>query len=163
MPLNTVLAADPGYDRLGLAVIARGVPKEKVLVSLCATSTKNLTVAERIAELEVQVSTLLREYKPDAIAFEKIFWSKSKKTAFGVAEVRGMLETLAGQNKLPVYQYSPQQVKLAVTGYGNSDKQAVALMVERLVDLAKRKRLDDEIDAIAVGITCLSSTRRLGI
>lgn len=163
MPLNTVLAVDPGYDRLGLAVLKRGASKEEVLISLCATSDKSLTIAERIGELEVQVSALIAEYKPEAIAFEKIFWSKSKKTAFGVAEVRGMLETLASQNRLPVFQYSPQQVKLATTGYGNSDKQAVALMVERLVDLPKVKRLDDEIDAIAVGITCLSSTRRLGV
>ncbi len=158
---SRVLAADPGYDRLGLAILIREGGKEKVLVSLCATSTKGLTLSERIAELEVQVSALMDKHEPDAVAFEKIFFNQSTSTALGVAEVRGMLETLAGQRKLPVFQYSPQEVKIAVTGYGKSDKRAVAHMVEKLVVLPQSKRLDDEMDAIAVGIACLSSTRHL--
>jgi crossover junction endodeoxyribonuclease RuvC len=158
---NLILAADPGYDRLGLAILSRDGSKEKVLMSRCATSTKGLTLSERIAELEVQVSAVLKEYAPDAIAFEKIFFNQSTSTALGVAQVRGMLQTLAGQHSLPVFEYSPQEVKIAVTGYGKAEKRAVFAMVERLVPLADRKRLDDEIDAIAVGITCLTSTRAL--
>lgn len=159
---NLILAVDPGYDRLGLAILKREGGKEVVVMSMCATSTKNTPLSSRIAELESQVSKLLTEYQPEAIAFEKIFFNQSTSTALGVAEVRGMLETLAGQRGLSVFQYSPQEIKIAVTGYGKSDKKAVAAMVLRLVILPTRPRFDDEIDAIAVGITCLSSTRRSG-
>lgn len=76
-----------------------------------------------------------------------------------VAEVRGMLTYIAARAGLPLYQYTPTEVKIAVTGYGKSDKKAVAAMVPKLIALPIRKRLDDELDAIAVGITCLASVR----
>ena len=76
-----------------------------------------------------------------------------------MAEVRGMLTYIAAARGLPLYQYTPAEVKIATTGYGASDKRAVAAMVPRLVALPAKKRLDDELDAIAVGITCLASLR----
>jgi crossover junction endodeoxyribonuclease RuvC len=165
--IQKVLAADPGYGRLGLAVLERapvgaaGGTRERVLLSVCVETEKSLSLPERIALLEKEVSSLLETYAPDAVAFEKIFFNQNTSTALGVAEVRGMLQTLAGQRGLPVFQYSPQDVKIAVTGYGKAEKKAVAAMVERLVVLEKRPRLDDEMDAIAIGIACLASTRSL--
>jgi crossover junction endodeoxyribonuclease RuvC len=66
---------------------------------------------------------------------------------------------VASKNGLPCYEYTPLQVKVAITGYGKSDKAAVAAMVPRLVTIAQKKRLDDEMDAIAIGLTCLASVR----
>lgn len=156
-----VLAFDPGYERLGIAVLMRDGTREKLIYSTCARTPKELPLADRIGLLASEVAAVITKEQPDAMAFEKIFFNQSTSTALGVAEVRGMLETLASQYTLPVFQYSPQEVKLAVTGYGKSDKRAMAQMVTRLIQLPQRKILDDEIDAIAVGITCLSSTRQL--
>jgi crossover junction endodeoxyribonuclease RuvC len=89
---------------------------------------------------------------------EKTF-EKNAKTAMQIAEVRGMLSFIASSHHLPVLEYTPLQVKSAVTGYGKSDKTAVSRMVGRLVVLPPGKRLDDELDAIAIGITCLASSR----
>ena len=80
----------------------------------------------------------------------------NKKTALGVAEARGAILAAAGSSGLPVIECSPQQVKLAVTGYGGSQKLAVAAMIPRLLVLPRKKRLDDELDAIAIGITALA-------
>lgn len=154
-----VLAVDPGYERLGLAILKRNPKKDVLLISLCARTSKELTLPERIGILSKEVVQLLNEHKPDALAMERIYFSKSRSTAMGVAEVRGMLETLAAQHGIPVFQYSPQEVKIAITGYGASDKKAIASMLPSLIELSAKKRLDDELDAIAVGITCLASTR----
>jgi crossover junction endodeoxyribonuclease RuvC len=105
------------------------------------------------------VEVLIATHKPTSVALEEVFFEKNAKTAMQIAEVRGMLTYLAAKNGLQVEQYTPLEVKVAITGYGKSDKRAVAHMVERLVVLPKRKRLDDELDAIAVGLTCLASSR----
>lgn len=157
-----VLAADPGYERLGLAILERTEKAgERVVMSTCVHTPKELSLPERIGLLANAVRAVITEHSPDSFAMERIFFNQSTSTALGVAEVRGMLETLAHEHGLPVHQYAPQQVKIAVTGYGASDKAAVARMVTTLVALPVGKRLDDEIDAIAVGITCLASTRTL--
>jgi crossover junction endodeoxyribonuclease RuvC len=154
-----VLAIDPGYERMGIALMKRGKGSEEVVFSACARTSKDLPLPERIGLLASELEGLIKKHAPDAVAIEKVYWSKSRSTALGVAEVRGMLETLASQHSLPVFQYSPQEVKLAVTGYGASDKRAVAMMLPKLVKMGEGKKLDDEMDAIAIGITCLASTR----
>ena len=91
------------------------------------------------------------------IALEKLFFTKNQQTGIGVAEARGAVLSAAGLATLSVLEFSPQQVKLAVTGYGNADKKAVMLMVPKLIALDARVRLDDEYDAIALGIAALST------
>jgi crossover junction endodeoxyribonuclease RuvC len=102
---------------------------------------------------------LIEQWRPDAVALEEVYFAKNEKTAMKVAEVRGMLCYIAASRGLPVFEYSPAAVKVAITGHGHSDKKALALMIPRLVRLPERKRLDDELDAIAVGLTCLASIR----
>jgi crossover junction endodeoxyribonuclease RuvC len=96
------------------------------------------------------------------VALEEIYFEKNAKTAMQVAGVAGMLAYIAASHDVPVFQYTPLEVKVATTGYGKSDKRAVAHMVARLVTLPQKKRLDDEVDAIAVGLTCLASSRLRG-
>jgi len=150
-----ILAIDPGYDRLGIAVI-EGNPSRPVLLWSDCILPKKGTAAKRLAHVSRAVTATIEKYAPDALAIEKLFFSVNKKTAFGVAEARGAILAAAGFASLPVIECSPQQVKLAVTGYGNADKKAVAKMVPQLVALPKKKRLDDELDAIAVGIAALA-------
>ena len=150
-----ILGIDPGYDRLGLAVI-EGDPSRPVLLwSLCASPAKG-TPSARLSEVQTFVEKAIRKHKPDLIAIETLFFSTNRKTALGVAEARGAVLSAAGKAGLPVAEYAPSTVKLAVTGYGAADKGAIARMVPKLLSLPTKKRLDDELDAIAVAIAGLA-------
>jgi crossover junction endodeoxyribonuclease RuvC len=94
------------------------------------------------------------------MGIETLFFNKNVKTAIGVAQARGTLLYLAKQAGCTVYEFGPQEIKSAVTGYGKSDKQGVIDMIMRLVKNAPVKALDDEYDAIAVGVTCLATHGR---
>jgi crossover junction endodeoxyribonuclease RuvC len=157
-----VLAFDPGFERLGVAVIEKIARKETLLHSECVRTSATLPFSKRLAELGAAAEALIARYEPDAIALEEVYFVKNEKTALKIAEVRGMLVYVTTSRAIPLHQYTPLQVKVAITGYGMSDKKAVAAMVERLIELPRlpgTKRLDDEIDAIAVGLTCLASVR----
>lgn len=104
----------------------------------------------------LQFTSLLTTYSPDTLAIETLFFNNNQKTAIGVAQARGIIIYLAQVAGCKVYEFGPQEVKVAVTGYGKSDKHAVIDMVLRLIPDAPVKALDDEYDAIAVGITCLA-------
>lgn len=154
-----VLAFDPGYERLGVAVVEKTKGKEVLLFSGCIRTLAKLPFPERLRKLGGAAEKLIQEWRPDAVALEEVYFKNNAKTAMQVAEVRGVLTYLAAASGLPVHQYTPMEVKVAVTGHGGSDKAAVALMVPKLMALPPRARLDDELDAIAVGITCLASLR----
>lgn len=149
-----VLAVDPGFDRLGLAVVEGNPSKPTVVWSDCVIPPKG-EVHERLAAVFTAVEKAAKKFKPDVLALEGLFFSKNVKTALGVAEARGAVLSAAGRAGLPVIECSPQQVKLAVTGYGAADKKAVERMIPKLVQLSSKKRLDDELDAIALGICAL--------
>jgi len=151
-----VLAIDPGYDRLGIAVVEGDPSRPTLIWSDCVTPPKG-TPAERLAAVSKAVTAAIKKHQPNAFALETLFFSINKKTAIGVAEARGAILAAAGVAALPVIECSPQQVKLAVTGHGGADKTAVAHMIPQLLTLPKKKRLDDELDAIAIGITALAS------
>jgi crossover junction endodeoxyribonuclease RuvC len=153
-----VLGVDPGYDRLGLAVLEGDPSKPRLVWSACVEPAKGVMSA-RLAEVEAAILTAIAEYAPSALAIETLFFSTNKKTAMGVAEARGAILAAAGGRGLAVLEISPAQVKLAVTGYGRADKAAVAAMIPKLLVLPLRKRRDDELDAIAVGIAGLSTLR----
>lgn len=150
-----ILAIDPGYDRLGIAVVEGDASRPTLLWSDCVIPEKGPR-AERLARVSSAVALAIEEYAPDALAIETLFFSVNKKTALGVAESRGAILAAAGIASLPVIECSPQQVKSAVTGHGGADKAAIARMIPRLLALPKKKRFDDELDAIAIGITALA-------
>lgn len=155
-----ILAIDPGYDRLGIAVV-EGDPSRPTLVwSDCVQPPKGERET-RLAAVEKAIADAIQEYSPALFALESLYFSTNKKTAIGVAEARGAALSAAGAAGLPVKEFSPGTVKLAVTGDGRADKAAIARMIPRLIALPpKEKRLDDELDAIAVGIAALASGGR---
>lgn len=155
-----VLAFDPGFERLGVALVEKQNGKEILLHSDCVRTSPSLPFAQRLSELGVAVEALIDLWQPGCVAIENVFFEKNAKTAMDVAAVRGMLLYIAARNGLPSHEFTPLQVKVAITGYGKSDKSAIAAMVPRLVSIQAKKRLDDEMDAIAVGLTCLASVRQ---
>lgn len=150
-----ILAIDPGFDRLGLAIVEGDPSRPVVEMSRCVEPEKGAHET-RLARVTEAVQEAIKAHAPDALAIETLFFSTNRKTAFRVAEARGAVLAVAGAALLPVIECSPQQVKLAVTGDGRATKASLARMLPRLVALPARKRRDDELDAIAVGIAALA-------
>ena len=151
-----VLAFDPGYERLGVAVVEREGSKETLVYSDCIRTPGSMAFEDRLLMLGNAAEKLIMQFMPAAVALEEIYFQKNEKTATKIAEVKGLLTYIARKAGVAVYQYTPLEVKVAVTGYGKSDKAAVGMMVGRLVRLPEKNRLDDEMDAIAIGLTCLA-------
>ncbi|MDP2705196.1 MAG: crossover junction endodeoxyribonuclease RuvC [Patescibacteria group bacterium] len=158
MPYS-VLSIDPGYDRLGVAVIKKENGRESLVHSDCITSSKKLTHPKRLALIGETLKKLIGEYAPNAIAVEKLFFNMNQKTAFSVAESRGVILYEAGRADISVYEYTPGEIKAAVTGHGRSDKKQVETMVEKILSIKKDISYDDEYDAIAVGLAHMSLYR----
>ena len=151
-----VISVDPGYDRIGIAIMELENGTEKLIYSTCIETSKKQHLNVRLKALGDEFTTLLTTYTPDSLGIETIFFNTNQKTAIGVAEARGIIIYLAMSHGCAVYEFGPQEIKVAVTGYGKSDKVAVIDMVKRLVPTSPATALDDEYDAIAVGITCLA-------
>lgn len=156
-----VIGVDPGYDRLGVAVLEYDeTGKETVVFSTCIETDKTTSLPERLLALGSEFEHVLDTHQPESLAIETLFFNQNRTTAIGVAAARGVVMYAAQKKKCTVYEYGPQEVKVAVTGYGKSDKNAVTMMVGRLVSNVPKDALDDEYDAIAVAVTCLASIGR---
>jgi len=154
-----VIGIDPGYDRLGVAIIEKQNGRETVVHSCCIETDKHLSLPERHYQAGQQLAEILKKFQPAALGIETLFFNKNVKTAIGVAEARGIVMYLAQTAGCSVIELSPQAIKIAVTGYGKSDKAAVTAMLPRLADGVPEQALDDEYDAIAVGIATLAHLR----
>ena len=152
-----VIGIDPGFDRLGIAVIEGDPSKPQYVWSDCVQIPKG-TPSERLAAVYNTILRVVETHSPSSCGIEGLFFSTNKKTALAVAEARGAVLSALGNAHLPLIEFSPAQVKLAVTGYGKADKKALSAMVPRLISLPIKKRLDDEFDAIAVALACLSTS-----
>jgi len=155
---KTILAIDPGFDRCGAAIIHTGAPS-KVFHSWCIQTDKKDSHADRLALIFKNIEHAIAEYAPDAIALETLFFSVNKKTVMAVAEARGVIVVLAGLHRIPLIELSPQAVKLAMTGSGNADKISVQKMVALTMKIDISKKIDDEIDAIALGMAAAGTLR----
>ena len=153
MASSRVLAVDPGYDRVGFAVMERN----NLLFSECFIPAKG-EFGERIREIYRHCVELIKKHQPDALALETLYFSTNQKTAIRVAEARGVLVLAAAEGGVPLFEYSPQAVKIAVTGSGNAPKSGVIKMVPKIIPLPPGKRYDDEYDAIALAIAHLAQT-----
>ncbi|MFW0871338.1 MAG: crossover junction endodeoxyribonuclease RuvC [Patescibacteria group bacterium] len=159
-----VLAVDPGYDRVGFALVETQVQTNGATNEVCLHSETFQTSREedfntRLHQVGMRTRELIAQYAPTHLAIETLFFSKNQKTAMQVAQARGTIIYQALDLGLRVCEYSPQQIKIAVTGHGGADKRAVVAMLQHLVALDTRTRLDDEYDAIACALTCLASSR----
>lgn len=158
---NKVLAIDPGFDRIGVAILE----KDNVLFSHCIETNRKLPHHERLLEIGEFIKNVIKKWKPTSLAIETLFFNQNITNALKVSEARGVILYEASKAGLGVWEYSPQAIKIAVTNYGKADKKQIEMMVRKLVKLPtpgamKEKMLDDEIDAIALGITHLASSRK---
>jgi crossover junction endodeoxyribonuclease RuvC len=154
-----VIGIDPGYDRLGVAILEGDVHAQRLIFSTCITTNKKASIPERLHEAGALLADIVKEYAPARLGIETLFFNKNVKTALNVAEARGVILYVCQAHNVPVFEYSPQAIKIAVTGHGASGKEQVEDMLRRLVSNIPKTALDDEYDAIAAAVTCLVTER----
>jgi crossover junction endodeoxyribonuclease RuvC len=153
-----ILGLDPGSTRVGYGLIKK--EKNKLtLVSSGLLKIVSKNKAERLINLEKSASELMKKHRPDLVAIERLYFVKNLKTGLEVAQSRGVLTLVAARYKIPQVEYTPSEIKLAVTGYGNADKKSVAKMVVKILGINKIKGPDDVSDALATAI-CASHKGR---
>jgi len=157
-----ILGIDPGYERLGVALIEKTKNGDMLLFSDCIQTDKKLSHSERLAKIGKSLEETYELYKPTEVCTEKLFFSNNQKTALLVAEARGVILYTAARIGLHVFEYGPAEIKIAVTGHGRSDKKQITAMVSKLVRITKEIKHDDEYDAIAIALTHSASRGFLG-
>jgi crossover junction endodeoxyribonuclease RuvC len=151
-----ILGIDPGYERVGVAIIET-TPKDVLLHSECVRTSAKLPFPSRLGEIGEQIDAIIEVHKPDALAIETLLFNTNKTTAMKVSEARGVVVHAAVRAGVEVYEYTPLQIKNAITGYGHATKAQVDTMTRNLIAITKEKIIDDEMDAIATALTCSAS------
>jgi crossover junction endodeoxyribonuclease RuvC len=154
-----VLGIDPGTATTGYGLIKNEGGKEILLRYGVIKTSPSLDMPRRLVKINREYTDLLEEFHPDAVAIEEIFYHKNAKTVISVAQSRGVLLMTAAARNIEVAEYTPLQVKQAVTGYGNADKRQVQIMVQKILALDEKPQPDDAADALAIAICHLHSYR----
>jgi len=147
-----ILGIDPGYAIVGYSIIDQ-IGNKFILIESGAILTKaGESFPLRLEKIHNKLDEIIQEYKPDCMSIEELFFNNNAKTAIDVAQARGVLIVTARIHKLPIYEYTPLQIKQAVTGYGRADKVQVQRMVKIILKVEVLPKLDDITDSMAIGI-----------
>ena len=147
-----VLGIDPGYAIVGYGGIEFYNNKYRTLGYGAILTNSSQSFDLRLEIIFKEMNTVLDKCKPDVMAVEKLYFQNNQKTAIDVAQARGVILLAAKLRSIPVFEYTPLQVKTAVTGYGKAKKEQVMEMTKRLLKLPKMPKLDDTADALAIAI-----------
>ena len=151
-----ILGIDPGFSRMGYAVIDTNKGNSQVINCSCFQTSPRLEYGKRLVLAAEKVKELILKYQPQFLAVEKIFFTKNQKTAFQIAEVRGILLYLAASFGIPTCEYTPLEIKMALCGYGKATKEQVQKMLKILLNMNFLPKEDDASDALAICLTCAS-------
>ena len=156
-----ILGIDPGFERLGVAVLEKNKEnkKERVLFSECFKTSAKLEFSERLKMIGEVIKKVIKKYKPEVLAIETLFLTTNQKTVMHVAEARGVVIYECAKAGMKIFEASPPQIKIATTGYGKANKEQVMKMVKILVDIDNTKKSDDELDAVACALTASAYLR----
>lgn len=153
-----VLGIDPGYAIVGWGLIEFKNNSYKPLRFGAVTTQAEMTFNKRLHIIYEDIQQILKMFKPDYVAIEKLYFQTNQKTAIMVAEARGVILLAAQQFGIPIFEYTPLQVKTAVTGYGKAKKGQVMEMTRRLLNLPEVPKPDDTADALAIAICHTQAT-----
>jgi len=156
-----ILGVDPGVATTGYAFIQEQNSCQKILDFGIITTSAKQPFPERLKYIHVSLTKLIKKFKPNTIAVEQLYFCKNVKTALNVGQARGVILLTAILNKLPLYEFTPLQVKQSVCGYGKADKSQVQQMVKILLNLKQIPKPDDAADALAIALTYLQSKNYL--
>ncbi len=148
-----ILGIDPGIAIVGYGVIDYTDMKMRLIDYGAILTPAGMKIPERLDIIFDSMTEIIEKFRPDAIAFEELFFAKNVKTAITVAQARGVAVTAAYKKNKEIYEYTPLQIKQALTGYGRADKLQIQTMVKNLLGLSSIPKPDDAADAVAVAIT----------
>ncbi len=147
-----ILGIDPGYAIVGFGVVSYQGVDFLPLEYGAITTAAGVRFAARLATIYDDLQALLRQFQPDCIAIERLYFTSNQKTVIDVAQARGVIVLCAEQHQIPLYEYTPLQVKQAVVGYGKAEKRQVMEMTRRILKLQQVPKPDDAADALALAI-----------
>ena len=147
-----VLGIDPGTARLGYGVVERQGSTLTMLDYGCLETINDRPLEQRLLLINEGIDDLIETYRPEAVGVERLFFNRNVQTAMAVGQARGVVLLTAAQHGLPVLEYGPHEVKMAVTGYGRAPKDQVQRMVQLLLSMKERPKPDDAADALAVAV-----------
>lgn len=153
-----VLGIDPGTAATGYGIVEREGSKLRLIDYGCLQTLPTQELPRRLLEIHQAVTELIVTHRPAQIGVERLFFNRNVQTAFAVGQARGVVLLAAAEHGLPVFEYGPHEVKMAVTGYGRADKGQVQRMVQAVLGMSVLPRPDDAADALAVAI-CLAHAR----
>ena len=156
-----IFGIDPGIATIGFAVLDAEVNQLKLQTCGVITTPAHTSLSSRLSRIYSDMEELLIQFKPDAVSIEELFFNTNITTGISVAHGRGVILLACERNGIPVTEYTPLQVKQAVTGYGRADKKQVMEMVRRLCSLNDIPKPDDAADAVALAICHARSTTSL--
>lgn len=157
-----VLGIDPGYAIVGFGLVETERGKQRLVKYGVITTPAGIPIQSRLMDIERDMNELLDTFRPDCLAIEELFFNTNVTTAINVAQARGVILLSAAKHGVPIYEYTPLQVKQAVVGYGRAEKKQVMDMTMRLLCLEQKPKPDDAADAIAIALChARSSTSRL--
>ena len=154
-----ILGIDPGFAITGFSIIDYEGNKFKLITSGAILTEAHTSFPLRLEQIYNQLNQIIIDYKPDAMAIEELFFNNNAKTVINVAQARGGILVTAKLNKIPIYEYTPLQVKQAVVGYGRADKMQVQRMVKMILHEENLPKLDDTTDSIAMAICHAHSSK----
>lgn len=152
-----VLGIDPGTAIVGYGVIDFEKGKYNVVDYGCIYTDKDLPMEQRLCEIYVQLTELIKKYSPEHMAVEELFYFKNNKTVISVGQARGVILLCGQQNGVKIQGYTPLQVKIGITGYGKAEKKQVQLMVQKFLGMKEIPKPDDAADALAIAFTHINS------
>ena len=147
-----ILGIDPGMAIVGYSVLECNGSNIKLLHSGSVQTDKNKPESARLLEIFEDMNALVEDYKPDVCAIEKLFYFRNQTTVMPVAHARGVILTVLEKHKIPIFEYTPIEVKQVLTGYGRADKKEVEQMVKISLGVESLPKLDDTVDSIAIAI-----------
>lgn len=151
-----ILGLDPGFGRVGYAILTGTSDKPILKTFGCIETSSQQALVARLSAIKQAVSELIIKHQPTLVAMEKLFFSKNTKTALAVGEARGVLLVTVTEALVPIAEFTPPQVKLAVTGDGKADKKQIQKMLQMIFHLPKPIKSDDAADAVAIALCALS-------
>ena len=149
-----ILGIDPGSARMGFGVVTKAKGEKMKMIDYgCIETAPGHSDGERLKTLNNELNKIIKKYKPNALAVESLFFFKNPKTVMTVSQAKGVILMTAARKKIPTREYTPLQVKFAITGYGRADKKDVQKKIETLLSIKEKIKSDDAADALAIAST----------
>jgi crossover junction endodeoxyribonuclease RuvC len=154
-----VIGIDPGLATVGFGVIRKEESGITPVSYGCVRTSSGKQTAERLLEIYTEINVLFEKYNPGAVAVERLFFNKNVTNAMSVSEARGVIFLAAQQKNIPLFEYTPNQIKQAITGSGRADKRQMQEMIKRLLNLDVLPQPDDAADGLSIALCHINIMR----